>query len=128
LRNTVLALAVTAVFVSPAPAGEIWLSITEPREGSSAVGEIEIAAEVLAVDEIAAVEFSVDGILVGKLSSAPYRLPVDLGPENIGHRITLRATDRDDSAFPHQRRGRGRAATALRHRDPRRRPGRSTGS
>lgn len=94
MRNTVLALAVTAVFVSPAPAGEIWLSITEPREGSSAVGEIEIAAEVLAVDEIAAVEFSVDGILVGKLSSAPYRLPVDLGPENIGHRITLRATDR----------------------------------
>jgi Ca-activated chloride channel family protein len=94
MKNALVAIAVTAVLVAPAPAGEIWLSISEPREGSSVVGEVEIVGEVLAVDEIAAVEFSVDGIPVGKLTSAPYRLPVDLGPENVGHRITLVARDR----------------------------------
>ena len=94
MRGALLVVAVLAGFAPPAAAGEIWLSITEPREGSSVVGEVDIAAEVLAVDEIAAVEFSVDGRQVGTLSSPPYRLPVDLGPENIGHRITVVARDR----------------------------------
>ena len=94
MRGALLVVAVLVGFAPNAAAGEIWLSITEPREGSSVVGEVDIAAEVLAVDEITAVEFSVDGRQVGTLSSPPYRLPVDLGPENVGHRITVVARDR----------------------------------
>jgi Ca-activated chloride channel family protein len=94
MRGALLVVAVLVGFAPNAAAGEIWLSITEPRERSSVVGEVDIAAEVLAVDEITAVEFSVDGRQVGTLSSPPYRLPVDLGPENVGHRITVVARDR----------------------------------
>ncbi len=93
MRGALLVAAVLSALAPLAGAGEIWLSITEPREGSSVVGEVDIVAEVLAVDEITAVEFSVDGRPVGILSSPPYRLPVDLGPENVGHRITLIAHD-----------------------------------
>lgn len=89
-----LLVSILAICIAPtAPAGEIWLSITEPREASSAVGESEIAAEVLSVDEIATVEFLVDGRTVGTLRSPPFRLPVDLGPENVGHRILVIARD-----------------------------------
>lgn len=94
MKRALLVVVLAVCLVPPAAAGEIWLSITEPRHGASVVGEVDIVAEVLAVDEIAAVVFSVDGRPVGTLDSPPYRLPVDLGPDNVGHRITLVARDR----------------------------------
>jgi Ca-activated chloride channel family protein len=57
------------------------------------MGNVEIAAEALAVDGIAEVEFHVDNRIAGVLSSPPYRLPVDLGTENVGHRFTVVAHD-----------------------------------
>lgn len=94
-------LVLVAALVASAPrlgwAGEIWLSILEPRAGTSVMGDIEIVAEVLAVRDISEVSFSVDGRLVGVLNSPPFRLPVDLGTDNVTHRISVMARDREGS-------------------------------
>jgi Ca-activated chloride channel family protein len=92
--KTRIRVAIGALVIAQAvTAGEIWVSIREPRSGSMVMGNVEIAAEALAVDRIAEVEFFVDGRLAGVLSSSPYRLPVDLGSDNVGHRFTVVARD-----------------------------------
>lgn len=93
MMRRLLLSAVACVVAHGAWAGEIWVSILEPHAGSSVMGHLEIVAEALAADGIAEVEFSVDGQIVGVLTSPPYTLPIDLGPENIGHRITVIARD-----------------------------------
>lgn len=74
-------------------ATEMWLTILEPRVGSSVMGDVEIVAEALAANGIAEVEFSVDGQIVGVLTVPPFRLPVDVGTENVGHRFSVVARD-----------------------------------
>ena len=67
-------------------ADELWVSIREPADEAMLVGEVEVVVEVVAVGEVAEVEFLLDGRLVGILTSPPYRLPIDLGADNTEHR------------------------------------------
>lgn len=92
-----LILALLSLAAGFTDAGDVWLSILEPRRGSSIMGEVEIIVEALAADGIDEVEFTVDGQIVGVLTSPPYSLPVDLGTENVGHLITVAARDRSGS-------------------------------
>jgi Ca-activated chloride channel family protein len=86
-----LALALAAA--APAAGADIWVTITAPREGEYAIGEVEIAAEVVARAEVAEVEFALDGRVVGTLVQPPWRLRVDLGGQSIAHRLAVTARD-----------------------------------
>jgi Ca-activated chloride channel family protein len=93
VRRPILLIALALSATSISTAGDIWVSILEPRSGASFMGEVEIVAEALAADGIAEVEFSVDGQVVGVLTSPPFTLPIDLGTDNVGHRISIVARD-----------------------------------
>lgn len=90
-RGMLLALLIAAAL--PAAADDIWVSITEPRDGEYAIGEVEVAVEVVSRAEVAEVEFAVDGRVVGILSHPPFRLRVDLGEINAEHRFSVVASD-----------------------------------
>lgn len=87
-------LTVTVVgFGHAAEVQQIWVHLTSPREGAAAIGEVDLVAEVVARRPVRDVVFFVDGRPVGLLTAAPYRLRVDLGEENLPHRIEVVATD-----------------------------------
>ena len=73
----------------------IWVHIANPRDGQAVMGEIEIEAQVVAYARVRDVAFFVDGRPVGMVSSAPYRLRIDLGEKNQSHEIEVVATDVD---------------------------------
>ena len=73
--------------------GGIWVNIESPRDGQPVIGEIEIEAQVVAYTRVREVSFFVDGRPVGVVSSAPYRLRIDLGERNQSHEIEVVATD-----------------------------------
>ncbi len=73
---------------SPAP---LEVAIVRPPADRALFGEIEIAAEVRAGVSIRRVELRVDGELAGVDSEAPYRFTVDVGQENLEHRIEVMA-------------------------------------
>ncbi len=70
----------------------LTVAITSPPPGEAVFGEVEIAAEVYPPNRVAKVEFLVDGELVGEVASAPFRITVDLGEDNVEHRFEVRAT------------------------------------
>ncbi len=71
----------------------IWTHLVNPREGDEVIGEIEIEADVVAANEVQDVVFFVDGRPIGVLSTAPYRLTINLGDENRSHTFEVVATD-----------------------------------
>jgi len=73
--------------------GEIWVTIVEPTSDSFVIGKVAVVAEVVAAEDVAEVEFYVDGKAVGLVTSPPYSIEVDLGEENIGHRFSVIARD-----------------------------------
>ena len=84
--------------IAPANADDgarIWTHLVNPREGDEVIGEIEIEADVVAVNEIRDVVFFVDGRPIGALSTAPYRMTYNLGDENRSHTFEVVATDSD---------------------------------
>lgn len=72
---------------------QVWVHLTSPVEGQQVFGELELEADALAELGIREVSFFVDGRPVGSLSSAPYRLRVELGSENRPHTVEVVATD-----------------------------------
>jgi Ca-activated chloride channel family protein len=87
-----LAAAVGLAFLlssSIAHADDIWTHIVTPTADSFVLGQVEIVAEVVGPEPVAEVEFYVDGRAVGVLTDPPYRIRVDLGEENVGHRFKI---------------------------------------
>jgi Ca-activated chloride channel family protein len=88
---------VLAMMSGVAVADDVWVSISSPRDGDLVIGEVEVIAEVVAVAEVTAVEFYADGRLIGVLSLPPYRMRIDLGGENMPHRLRVVARDSEGS-------------------------------
>ncbi|MCD4750386.1 MAG: VWA domain-containing protein [Thermoanaerobaculales bacterium] len=72
---------------------KIWVSIAEPRDGSFVMGEVLVVVDAVAAKKISEVEFFVDDRVVGVVTSAPYRLRIDLGAKNTPHRFKVVAGD-----------------------------------
>jgi Ca-activated chloride channel family protein len=72
---------------------EIWVTIVQPASDAFVIGRVEVVAEVVAAEEVAEVEFYVDGKAAGLVTSPPYSIEVDLGEENVGHRLSVIARD-----------------------------------
>jgi hypothetical protein len=89
----VLAAALLAAAVSAA-GDTLTVTITSPPPGEAVFGEVEFSAEVFPADQVAKVEFLVDGRSVGEAAAAPFAVPVDLGEDNVEHRFEVRATHR----------------------------------
>jgi len=70
-------------------AAGIEVEILRPAAGEPLIGEIEIVARVSSAEPIVRVEFSIDGEQAGTVSQAPYRLRVDVGPENRERRLAV---------------------------------------
>jgi Ca-activated chloride channel family protein len=70
------------------------VGILEPLAGQAVFGPTPFVAEVRGGDA-ARVEFFVDGRRVGELAAPPWRVEVDLGQENVGHRFRVVATSTD---------------------------------
>jgi Ca-activated chloride channel family protein len=93
VTRALLVLGLALLSVWPAAAQNLWVSVVQPEDGAFVIGEIEVVVEVVAREEIAEIEFQVDGNPVGTLSMQPYRMQVDLGERNSPHRISVVARD-----------------------------------
>lgn len=70
-------------------AEDVWVRIAKPSDGAFVIGDVVIEAEVVAADPVEGVEFRVDGVTVGMVTSPPYRMQVDLGADSIAYRIEV---------------------------------------
>jgi Ca-activated chloride channel homolog len=75
------------------PAAAIDVFITSPRPQEGVFGEIEVVAEVLSAEPVAEVVFRVDDEQVGRRTSPPWRVRVDLGQDNLPHVFDVTARD-----------------------------------
>jgi len=73
--------------------GDIRVTIVEPAADSLVLGRVTVVAEVASEEEVAEVEFYVDGKAVGLVISPPYRIEIDLGERNTAHRFSVVARD-----------------------------------
>ena len=69
--------------------GEITVSLDRPDPFTPATGLVVIEAVVAADEAIDRVAFYVDSVVVGELDTAPYRLEVDVGEDNVEHRFQV---------------------------------------
>ncbi len=69
------------------------VAITSPPPGQPQFGKIEMAADVYPEENVARVEFFVDGEQVGEAVAPPFSLQIDVGQENREHRFEVRAYD-----------------------------------
>ncbi len=67
------------------------VAITSPPPGQALFGEVEIEADVYPPENVARVEFLVDGKSIGEVDAAPFRVQADLGQENREHRFEVKA-------------------------------------
>ncbi len=67
------------------------VAITSPPPGQPLFGEVEIEADVYPPENVARVEFLVDGQLIGEVDGAPFRIRADVGQDNREHRFEVRA-------------------------------------
>jgi Ca-activated chloride channel family protein len=90
-------LAALALALAPGALGaqELHVSITSPEGLEPVFGEVELGAVVYPPEEVARVEFLVDGAPVGELTRPPFELSVDVGWENVEHRFEVRALGRE---------------------------------
>ena len=83
VRTYFLVLVLSLVALAPAGAQEIWVTIVEPKDGDLVIGELDIVVDVVSRAEIAEIEFQLDGRPIGTLLMEPFRMPVDLGEDNV---------------------------------------------
>ncbi len=67
------------------------VAITSPPPGEPQFGEIELAADVYPPENVARVEFFVDGELAGEVEAPPFSVRVDVGQDNREHRFEVKA-------------------------------------
>lgn len=92
-----------AVLLTPLPAVAqgLWVTIVEPKDGATAIGKVDVVAEVVSREDIAELEFQLDGRPIGTLVMEPFRMQVDLGDENQPHRFTVVALDVEGNRASH---------------------------
>jgi len=81
----------------PEPAARPEVRILSPQSREPLFGEVELEAEVSG-GAVASVEFIVDGSLVGSLTEGPWRMTVDVGHQNVEHRLRVVARMTDGRA------------------------------
>jgi len=67
------------------------VAITSPPPGLPQFGEIELVADVYPPENVARVEFFVDGQPAGEASAPPFSVRIDVGQENLEHRFEVKA-------------------------------------
>ena len=72
---------------SVALAEDVQVMIRSPSSDQAAVGTVELEAEAWPVEDVARVEFYIDGVLMGEVSSSPYRLTVDVGADSRAREV-----------------------------------------
>ncbi len=68
---------------------EIAVSLDSPHPFQPVHGPVEVVAVVASEEPIERVAFYLDDVMVGELSSPPYRFPIDVGQENREHRFQV---------------------------------------
>jgi len=101
LRFSLLVLGLSLLVALPAGAQDIWATIVFPKDGDSVIGEFDVVVEVVSRLDIAEIEFQMDGRPIGTLTMEPFRMPVDLGGENLPHRFSVVAIDVDGNRASH---------------------------
>jgi Ca-activated chloride channel family protein len=91
----VLVIATAPITVGADDSEVIWTRLVHPSDGSDVIGKTEVEADVVSREEIRDVVFFVDGRPIGMLTTAPFRMQVDLGSQNRSHTIEVVATDVD---------------------------------
>lgn len=89
----VLAAAVTALALAPAPAGALDVFLRSPGAFEPIFGEVVLEVEVLSANPVESVVFRVDEEEVARLTEPPWRATVDVGQENDEHLIEATVTD-----------------------------------
>ncbi len=89
-RRSILSLVALATSLAASPAaGEMVVTFDSPSPFDPVRGEVEIAAAVGGAEAVERVVFSVDGMAVGERVRPPYRLTVDVGPDNAEHTFVV---------------------------------------
>ncbi len=94
-RGRLLAAVSLALAVLALPAAAIDVFIQNPRPMEGIFGEVDIRVEVLSAKPVAEVIFQVDGEVVGRRTSPPWNLRVDVGQDNVPHSFEVTARDVD---------------------------------
>ncbi|MEZ5331973.1 MAG: VWA domain-containing protein [Thermoanaerobaculia bacterium] len=87
----VVAAAAAGLQEAPAPApaaAKPEVTIVSPQSHEPLFGEVELEAEITNAS-VASVEFIVDGALLGSLTAPPWKMTVDVGHENVEHRLRV---------------------------------------
>jgi len=63
------------------------IAFTSPPADQAAFGPVEVRVEAAPGSAISRVEFFLDGKLAGTAEKAPFRVVVDVGQDNVGHRF-----------------------------------------
>lgn len=80
------ALAVLSAFAAvPAAAADVRVAILEPSPFDAVSGEVEVVVQVEAQQPVSRVQVFVDGRLMTEITTAPWRVTLDVGPENREH-------------------------------------------
>ncbi len=70
-----------------APLGAAVLTFTSPPADQAAFGTVEMRVDAPPGSGVSRVEFFLDGKRAGSAEKAPFRLLVDVGQDNVGHRF-----------------------------------------
>ena len=92
-RRSYLPLAVASAFAVALPAAALDVLLLSPRGGQPAFGFVVVEAEVLSSAPVVEVVFQVDGRLAARLTEPPWRVEIDVGHDNVGHRFEVEARD-----------------------------------
>lgn len=83
-----LGIAVLLLLAAAAPAAAgVQVSFQSPAPDTPLFGEVDLLVSVAGDEPVARVEFFLDGRKVGTVARPPYQVRVDVGQENMEHRI-----------------------------------------
>ena len=74
-------------------AAPIQVRIVEPVPGQPAMGRVEVVVVVVSAAAVESVQCELDGTMVETQLAPPFRFSVDLGTDNVRHRLRIVARD-----------------------------------
>ncbi len=80
----------TAATAAPAT---VKVTIESPDSRTPIFGQVEVVVRVYSIDPVDRVELEVDGRPAGVLRQAPFRFRIDVGDDNVSHRLEAVAID-----------------------------------
>lgn len=102
VARVALQVALQAMLLAALPAAAraaVTVKIVSPAAGEPVFGQVEIRAGLYGKSlPIRKIEFYVDGLRVGLVEAPPWRVLVDIGQENKGHRFEVVAYDERGAA------------------------------